>query len=185
MARNITSVAIKLQSSVGNYYTITTTTADDGTAFVQNEFQKIGFHTEDAVATGTPDLTAITKVTIEFALGASFTSAADFLIDQLFTAFPEQMDLVMLTNIKGTDSTGVTDKALLTSAGDIALFSGDYDDYIDLVAQRSALNLWPQLRGDKEQYILMKQDFAENLKGFARRWPRKRKQGVFRHRLKR
>lgn len=179
------SIAIKLQSSTGNYYTITTTTADDGTAFVENEWQKIGFHTEDAVATGTPDLTGITQITFEFDLGAGFVSATDFLIDQLFTAFPEQMDLVMYTNVKGTDSTGATEKTELTSADDILLFSGDYDDFTDLIAQRAAINLWPQLRGDKEQYILLKQDFNDNLKTFGRRWPRKRVQGVFRHSLRR
>lgn len=182
---NIDSIAIKLQSSIGNYYTITTAVADDGTDFVANDWQKIGFHTEDAVATGTPDLNAITQITIEFDLGAGFTSAADFLIDQLFTAYPEQMDLVMYTNIKGTDTTGVTEKAVLTSADDILLFSEDYDEFADLVAQRAAINIWPQLRGDKEQYMMLKQDFNDNLKTFGRKWPRKRIQGTYRHSLRR
>lgn len=181
----IDSVAIKLQSSVGNYYTITTTTADDGTTFTQDEWQKIGFHTEDAVATGTPVLTAITEVTLTFDLGVGFTTAADFKIDQLFTAFPEQMDLVMYTNIKGTAADGTTEKSKLDTATDILGFSGEYDDYDDLVAQRAAINLWMQLRGDKEAYILLKQDFSDSLKSFARRNPRKRIQGTFRHSLKR
>lgn len=181
----IDSITIKLLSSVGNYYTIIATTADDGTDFVADEWQKIGFNTEDAVATGIPDLTAITEITFEFDPGAGFVSAADFLIDQLFTAFPEQMDLVMYTNIKGTDSTGVTDKTELDTPTDLAIFSDDYDDFADLVAQRAAINLYPQLRGDKEAMILLKQDFNDNLKSFGRRWPRKRIQGTFRHSLKR
>lgn len=181
----IDSIAIKLQSSTGNYYTIATTVADDGTAFVENEWQKIGFHTEDAIATGTPNLNAITQISIEFDLGAGFVSAADFLIDQLFTAFPEQMDLVMYTNVKGTSADGLTEKDELTLPDDILIFSGDYDDFTDLIAQRAAINLWPQLRGDKEQYILLKQDFQDNLKTFGRRWPRKRVQGTYRHSLRR
>lgn len=181
---NIDSIALKLQSSVGNYYTITATTADDGTEFAANDWQKIGFHTEDAVATGSPDLTAITQIKFEFDLGAGFTSAADFLIDSLFTAYPEQMDLVMLTNIKGTSS-ALVEKSELTEPDDILLFSGDYDEFADLVAQRAAINLWPQLQGDKEQYILLKQDFMDNLKTFGRKWPRKRVQGTFKHTLRR
>lgn len=179
------SIALQLRSSVGNHYTLTTTTADDGTAFIANEWQKIGFQTEDAVPTGTPDLKSITQVTISFDPNAAMTSAADFLIDQLFTSFPEQMDLVMYTNIKGTDTTGLTEKTELTLPTDILLFSGDYDDFADLVAQRAAINLYPQLRGDKEAFILFKQDFNDNLKTFGRRWPRKRNQGTFRHSLKR
>lgn len=181
----IDSIALRLQSSSGNYYTITTTTADDGTAFAENEWQKIGFHLLDAVATGTPVLTGITEIRLTYDLGSGFTSAADFLIDQLFTAFAEKMDFVMYTNIKGTDSTGVTEKNELTAPEDLFNFTDDYDDYADLIAQRAAINLWPQLRGDKDQFMLLKQEFNENLRTFSRRWPRKRLQGHFRHQLRR
>lgn len=179
---SIDDITLRLTSSVGNYYTMNVTVADDGTAFASNEWQKIGFHTEDAVTTGTPDVNAITEISIEFDTNAALV---DVLIDQLFTAFPERMDLVMLSNIKGTAADGTTEKSVLDSGDDILNFSEDYDDYADLVAQRAAINMWPQLRGDKEQYILLKQDFNDNLKTFARRWPRKRVQGVFRHSLRR
>lgn len=182
---DIDSIALKLQSSSGNYYTITTTVADDGSAFALDEWQKIGFHTDDALATGTPDLTGITQIDIEFDLGAGFVSAADFRIDNLFSAFAEKMDLYHLINTKGTDSTGATAKTELNQPDDILYYSDDYDEYTDLIAQRAALTLWPQLRGDKEQYMLQKREFNENVKTFARAWPRRRVQGSFRHQLRR
>lgn len=182
---DIDSITLRLQSSSGNYYTITVTVADDGTAFAQDEWQKIGFSTVNAIATGTPDTTAITQIDFEFDLGSGFVSAADFRIDQLFTSFPELMDLYMFTDTKGTNNAGDTNKTELTSPDDILYWSGEYEDFTDLVAQRAAINLWPQLRGDKEQYVLLKQDFRDNLKTFARRWPRKRLQSQRRHQLRR
>lgn len=183
--KTIDSIAIKLQSSSGNYYTLTATIADDGTAFAEDVWQKIGFHTINAVQTGTVDLTKITQVSIEFDLGSSFVSAADFRIDKLFAAYPEKMDLVHLINTKGTDATGVTSKSELSVDTDILYYSGDYDEYTDLIAQRAALVLWPQLRGDKEAMLILKQEFNTNLKSFARAFPRKRVQGQYRHNLRR
>ena len=182
---DIDDISLKLQSSSGNYYTITITLADDGTAFIQDDWQKLGFDTQNAVATGTPDLTAITQISIEYTLGASFTSATDFRLDSIFTTYPDKMDLIHLSNIKGYAADGVTEKTTLDTATDILYYSDDYDDFTDLIAQRAAINLWPQLLGDKEAYQLLKNDYKTNLKSFARRWPRKRVQGSFRTSLRR
>jgi len=182
---NIDDVTIKVQSSSGNYYTIVATLNDEGVAFTQDEWQTVAWHADEKITVGTPDLTAITEVSFEFGLGSTFTSATDFRIDNFFSVFAEKMDLVHYTNKKGTDSTGATDKTELTAPDDILYYSGDYDEYTDLIAQQAGIILWPQLRGDKEQYTILKQDFKENLKSFARAWPRKRMMGQFRHSLKR
>lgn len=182
---NIDAVTLRLQSSAGNYHTITVTLADDGTAFAQDEWQKIGFDTQDSVITGTPDNTSITQISIEFELGLGFTSAADFRIDNIFTSYPDKLDLIYLSNVKGTDTTGATEKTTLDNPTDILWYSDDYDDFTDLIAQRAAINLWPHLKGDKEQFMLLKNDYKENLKSFARRYPRKRVAGSFSHYLRR
>ena len=182
---NIDGITLKLQSSSGNYYIITVTVADDGTAFVEDEWQKIGFDTQNAVAVGTPDLSAITELSIAYDLGTGFVSAVDFRIDNIFTTYPDKLDLIHLSNIKGTNAAGTEEKTTLDTATDILYFADDYDDFADLIAQRAAINLWPQLLGDKEQYQLLKNDYKTNLKSFARRWPRKRVQGSFRTSLRR
>jgi len=182
---DIDSIALKLQSSPGNYYTIAITIADDGTAFIQDDWQKLGFDTQNAVAVGTPDLTAITEFSVEYTLGASFTSAADFRLDSIFTTYPDKLDLIHLSNIKGTNAAGTVEKTTLDTSTDILYYSDDYDDFTDLIAQRAAINLWPQLMGDKEAYQLLKNDYKTNLKSFARRWPRKRVMGSFRTSLRR
>lgn len=181
---DIDDVTLKVQSSSGNYYTIVATQNDDGVDFVQDEWQKIAWDTQDKVAVGTPDLTSITTIEVSFGLGSGFTSAVDFRIDNLFSVYAEKMDFVHYTNAKGTDSGG-TAKDPLDAPDDILYYSGDYDEYTTLVAQRAAIYLWPQLRGDKEAYMLLKREHREELKVFARAYPRKRRQGQFRHSLRR
>lgn len=179
---DIDDIAVKLFTDASNYYTITATEADDGTAFAENEWQKIGFAADDAVATGSPDPSQITKIQIEFDLGSGFTSAADFRVDQVFTAYPDKMDFIYYSSIKGTDSTGTTNKTTLTDVTDILSISGQYEDLAEPIAQRAAVLLWPQLKGDKEQYLILKNELKENMKSFARRWPRKRTQNnYYRH----
>lgn len=181
---DIDDVTIKLQSSSGNLYTIVATLNDDGVDFVADEWQKIAWHTDEKVPTGTPDLSAITTVVLEFGLGSTFTSATDFRIDNLFSAYAEKMDLVHYTNTKGTSSAGAT-LTTLSDPDDVLWYSADYDEYTDVIAQQAALILWPHVRGDKEQFMILKQEFRENLKSFARANPRKRVQGQFKHSLKR
>lgn len=181
---DIDDVTIKVQSSSGNYYNIIATQNDDGVDFVQDEWQKIAWDTSDKVAIGSPDLNNITEIAVSFGLGTGFTSAVDFRIDDLFSAYAEKMDFVYYTNAKGTDSSG-TAKDTLDAPDDILYFSGDYDEYTTLIAQRAAIYLWPQLRGSIEHYQLLRQEHRSELKVFARAYPRKRKQGQFRHTLRR
>ena len=181
---DIDDVTIKVQSSTGNYYTIVATENDDGVDFTQDEWQKIAWHTDDKVAVGTPDLTSITEIAISFGLGSSFTSAVDFRVDNLISAYAEQMDLIYFSNAKGTDSSGAA-KTELDAPDDILYYSGDYDEYTVLVSQRAALSLWPQLRGDKEQYMLLRSEHRDEVKSFTKSYPRKRRQGQSRHSLKR
>lgn len=184
-AANVTSMTLRLQSSAGNHYNITTARADDGTAFKQNSWQKIGFATENAITVGSPNIKAINTIAVSFNLGVSFTSGVDFRLDQMFTAYPDKMNLIYLTDIKGYAIDGVTTKRKLDVATDILLFSNDYDDFAELVAERAAINLWTQLRGDKEAYMMMQSSFKNNASTFTRRYPRKRIQGTFRHLLRR
>ena len=183
---NVSTIAVRLYTDNSNYYTITVSVADDGTAFLANSWQKIGFAANNAVIVGSPNPTNITKVAFMFGLGASFTSAADFRIDDVFTMFPDYLDLVFYSSYKGTNAAGTSNKIILDTLADIATFGSSYPDLIDPIAQRSAINLWPQLRGDKDAYALLKADLNENMKGFSKRLPRKRTQNAsFRHILRR
>lgn len=182
---NVTSVSLKVLSSVSDYYVMSATLTDNGIAFPEDEWFRLAFDTTTATKVGDPDTTAITSYQIEFTLPGSFTAATDFGIDTLYTVFPEELRLVYSSNAKGTNQAGTENKQTLTHATDVLAFSDQYDDYADVICQRAAINLWPQLRGDNESYALLVRDFRTNMKSFTKRHPRRRVQGVFRHKLQR
>lgn len=182
---NLLHVALKLYSGVSDYYSITVVADEQGAVFTSDEWQVLNFEMDDSISVGDPDPNAITKVVIEQQYDSALVSAVDVRFDNMYTVFPDEMNLVYLSNIKGTDSTGTVSKDTLDAPSDILSFSDEYDDLSDVIAQRAAINLYPQLRGDKDQYLLLKQDFNENMKSFGKRWPRKRIQNVYQHKLKR
>lgn len=172
---NIDAMALKLYTDDSNYYTITATETDSGEDFTADEWLKIAFAMDDAIATGTPTDTDINKIRIEWDLGAGFTTGVDFRIDTIFTTIPDELELTYYSAYKGTTAAGVALQTL-TSLDDILSISDHGEDLVDVIAQRAAITLWPQLRGDLEAYTLLARDFKENMKSFARRWPRKRVQ---------
>lgn len=182
----IDGITMRLYSSASDYYSITVTTQDDGTAFSQDEWTKIGFAANDAIITGSPEPDSINHIVIEYDLGAAFTSASNFRIDKMYTTFPDYMDLVYYTSIKGTDTTGVTNKTMLTQDSDIINLGDIGEDLVDLLARKAALNVYPQLRGDKEFYSVYTADLKDLIRVYGRIYPRKRTQvATYRHTLKR
>lgn len=182
---NIDDMVLYLKTNDSNYYTITATELDNGDDFTANEWTKVGFNVNDAVAIGIPDINNITEIVIEYDLGAGFTSAVDFRLNYLFAVYPDEMDLLYYTNIKGTDTTGVTNKPILDMATDKVAFGEMFPDYIDLVAMQASIRLYPQLKGDKDFYAALTNDMKEWIKTMTRTYPRKRLQGQYSHYLRR
>lgn len=171
---SIDAVRLRIYVTALKYWTITVTTFDDGTAFSASTWKKVGFALDDAVKTSTPLITdTITKVEIEFDLGASFTTGT-FRVDHLFTTVPDYMDFIYRNNLKGETAAG-TDLATLTSVTDKIGVGEMFPDIIELVAMKAAINLWPALRGDKDFMMMYRGDLKELIKDVGMRFPRKRK----------
>lgn len=171
---NIDDITLKLMTDNSNYYSIIEDDEDNGDAFSENEWVKIGFPLDNAVTVGTPNSNNITKIRVEYDLGSGFTSATDFRIDQMFSVFPDQMDLIYYSSYKGTDTTGATNKVLLDTVTDKLSIGEMFQDYRGIIAKKAAIILWPQLRGDAQTLIIKKQEFEEEMKTLARSFPRKR-----------
>jgi len=183
---NIDDVTLKLKTDNSNYYSITVDTTDEGNDFTENGWIKLGFAANDAVTVGTPDVNNITSIQIDYDLGVGFTSATDFRIDYMFLTYPDQMDLIYYSSDKGTDTTGVTTKQILTTASDIVKIGDFFYDYVDLIARKAALNLYPQLRGDKEWYSTYVADLNDAMKTMSRIFPKKRTMiNTYKHKIKR
>ena len=171
---NFTSVQLVLQSSVGNYYTITVTANADGTAWTANQWNTVAFLLSSAAIAGSPDNSAINYVQIKFIEGTAFTAQTSMRVDNMNIVIPDYLDLIYYSNYKCTDSTGTVDKLNFTSADDIALFGNYAPDLIGPIARRAALELMPQLRQDKEWYREYKIEVNEAIKIWGRTYPRKR-----------
>lgn len=181
----IDDITVRLYEDTSNYYTIVADTDDAGDDFAEDEWIKIGFPMDDAVLTGSPDPTAITRIDIEYDLGSGFTSAADFRLDDIFTSFPDEMDLIYYSQYKGTDTTGVTNKKILTVDTDKLAIGEFFPDIADLIARRAALNLWPGLRGDKDWFATYRDELKDFIGDAGRKFPRKRVSKYLRTRLMR
>lgn len=171
---NLQDIAIKLYTNSTNYYTIVATKADDGTDFILDDFQKISWNVDDAVPTLSPDPNNITKIRIEYDLEADFGVATNFRANLLFDTFPDAMKVGYYSSYKGTDSTGATDKIILDDPADIVAIGNYFPDYISLIAERAAIQMWNQLKGDKDAYSLLVTKFNDDMKTWGRVYPRKR-----------
>ncbi len=180
---NITNIKLVLYVDDSNYWTITETDQDDGTAFTANEWIKIGFPLDNVVETGTPEIDeTVTKMQIVYTTTSGFTGTVR--VDDMFVAIPDSMDLIYYTRYKGTSSGG-TNKIHLTTASDLLRIGDYFDDYIELISQGAALRCLPSLRGDKEFFGVFKADFEDMIRVLGKRFPRKRVQGSFSHHLRR
>jgi len=168
----ISSVTLRLQSSTGNYYTISTTTQDDGTAWSATGFNRLSFNLANAVSTGTPNASAITTAVLSFVHGGSFVTQTNVRINNMYMVQPDLVNLIYYSAYKGTDTTGATDKILLTELTDIVSFGAYAPDLILPIALKASLILWPQLRGDINFLQVYKSDSEDTMKLFSRSYPR-------------
>lgn len=168
------SIGIRLQSSTGNYYDVTTTLDYLGAAWASNGWSKLGFDLSDVVTTGNPVASTITSIIIRLNHAGGFSPVTAMRINRLYVVQPDVMDFVYYSAYKGTDTTGATRKVILTSADDILSFGAFAPDLIYPIALKAALILWPQLRADPTFYPIYQTDFKDTITLYGKRYPRKR-----------
>lgn len=176
-----TNVELRLQSSTGNYYSITTTTQSDGTAWTSGtgNWSLLSWLLSAATQTGTPDASNIKDVYIYFNHSGSFATTTDLRINYFYQITPDYMDAIYYSAFKGTDTTGVTPKIVLDVDSDICYFGSYAPDLIWPIALQGAKILSPQLLADPGFRAIYKEDFEEAIRLFGRTYPRKRGTGQF------
>ena len=174
-----TNVKLRLQSSTGNYYEMTTTTQQDGTAWIDTDWSFLSFSLANATTTGSPDASAINQIELIFTHSGTFAAVTNIRVDYLYMVNPDYMDCVYLTAVKGTDNTGNTDKIFLTVDTDILSFGPYAADLITPIALKAALFLWPQLRGDTNFWQIYKADCEDTINIWGKVYPRDRMTGIF------
>lgn len=171
------SIDLVLGTDASNYYVFSCTNTDNGTPFVADAFNRMHWSFLDNPAiVGSPVDSDINYCRIDTVEGPGFGTAAisGFRIDNMYSIFPDQMTFIYNTKYKGTDSTGTTEKIMLTSPTDIPSFGLYAPDLLDPIALRAAWILEPQLRGDKDFMQMYRAECEAQLRNFGKIYPRKR-----------
>ena len=169
-----TDINIQLQSSTGNYYKIQQTADYLGNAWNSNGWSLLSFPLANTTTVGSPNAASITQISINFDHSGSFQAISNMRIDDLYTVQPDLMDLVFYSAYKGTDTTGLIPKIVLTAPSDILYFGAYAPDLIHPICLKAATILWPQLRADLGFLSVYKQDFTEAMLLYGKSYPKKR-----------
>ncbi len=141
---NITSVTFYWGSSSTKYWSVTSTTQYDGSAFIA-DWNTLKFPWLGSTKTSTPDITAINYIRIDVNYGAGQADATSFKLDTLRLVRPEILTLHYSSWNVGTSSVG-TQLKKFTATTDIPYFSGQYDNYMYPVAHKAGQLAYKSLR---------------------------------------
>lgn len=175
----ISAIELIMNSANGSY-TFSATMQDSGTPFVNSTINAIWNRTQFPWSlvsiTGSPNSQEITSYEVRYIEGAGFGSVAIplFRIDDLYTSFPDNMDLVYYSQYKGTNEDGTIKKIMLDSVTDKPTFMQFFPDFLNLVALRAAYILIPQTSMDVVFLKMYKEDYIEQMKDLGKTYPRKR-----------
>lgn len=178
---SISAINLRLITDALNYYTLSATAFDTGAAFTTglDAFNRVAESFTSPTVVGSPDIKNITSIQIDLVEGSGFGASAipDFRLDNLYTIFPDLMDLIYLTSYKGTDKSG-NQIQFFTETTDIPAFGAFTPDILDIVAYRAAVILVPQLMSNDAFRSMYKTEVMEQLAIIGKSWPRKRTQNL-------
>ena len=167
---DFTSISINWGTGVGDYLKRTVTTQRDGSAFVAG-WNEIDLPWDASVVqVGSPDLTALTYLKLDFDYEAGFVPQINWRVDYLRIGVPDEMRMNYYTTYVGKTAGG-TLITTLTASSDVLLF-GDIDPGLkELVALQAAIILNPQILVEDKSVRQMYSDFTMLYK---RMYPRKK-----------
>ena len=141
---NFTSITLYWGSDTSNYWSATTTTDIDGSAWVDG-WNRVKINWADATKTASPDVTAMTYSQVDFNYGAGQGDDTDFRVDELLVVRPEKLKFHYLSWNVGVDTSG-DDITAFGATTDVPYFSGMYDQYKYTVAHKAAELAFRSLR---------------------------------------
>lgn len=155
---NFSSITAYWGSSTSDYYSATVTTDYTGNAFVAG-WNRIKVNWADTSTTGSPDVTAIDYIRLDFNYGAGQGDDTDFRIDDIRMIRPEYLYLIYQSKHLGESNSG-TKLFAYTATTDVPFYSGLYDYFDNPVAHRAASLLFSEVgltkEADKEMGEYMK-----------------------------
>lgn len=177
---DFTSISIKLGSSAGDYYSISSTTDYLGESLVANAWNKIKFAWSSASTVGTPDITAINyiQITIEFSVDP--TNTADRM-ENIFISENIPLEFEYYTTNMVYDTSGSTKLSAFNDAADTTdypLWSGDWD-YATEPFTNSVLEYIFFMTGEFTERMLVTENILKYVEPLRDRLPSKRRKVEF------
>lgn len=158
---NFSSFTLYWGSDSSNYWSATVTTDINGSAWADG-WNEVKVNWADATMTGTPDVSAIDYIRIDFNYTGSQTDDTDFRLDYLRIAKPEKLTFHYVSWNVGANNSG-TALSAFTATTDVPFFSGQYDQYKYPVSHKAASILLYTLRL-KEEAIIEEGEAVKSLK---------------------
>ena len=159
---NFTSITFRWGSDASNYYYKTVTAQRDGSSFIVGP-NSLEFDWSTATTVGTPDVTDISYIALQFNYSASYTSQVAFRFEEMVTYLPIPYKLTYFTSYLSKTSAGVFQEFLTTTASDELLIPKRFKN---IVVLESLKTLWPMSMGqDATPYLnLVYADFNREKK---------------------
>ena len=174
-SNDFANIQARYGSSPSDYFTITITTDANGDELKENDWNLLSFATKEKVATGNPNQQDINFFEIIYNLNPGYGTVANNRLDYLYTAYPDEMELVFYTNKKGVNANGDPISKITTVSDEIDLD----EDFIEPLAVKAAGYAWPQLKGSAEYWMLYKAEWTDFLKTMGRTRPKIMNQNDF------
>lgn len=131
-----TSVTLYWGTDSTNYWSATSTTDVNGSAFVAG-WNRVAIAWSGSTMTSTPDSSDIGYLRFDINYGASQPDDTDYRIDDLTIVRAEQLTFYYTSWYVGTNNSG-TSLTAYTATTDIPFYSGQYDQYKYAVAHKAA-----------------------------------------------
>jgi len=157
-----TSITVYWGTDSSNYWSATTTTAFNGTAWAVG-WNMLSVDWADATATGTPDEEDIGWLRVDYNYGAGQGDDTDFRLDDWIVVRPEKLNFHYITYKVGVDNADA-DIFKFAATTDVPYFSGMYDNVMYPVAHKAASLIYKNLRLREESA----DEFNEAITGLKR-----------------
>jgi hypothetical protein len=163
------SITLNVGSSLSNYFKIVSTTQYDGSPFSIG-WQLVKFKFSDSIKIGSPNISSINKIWLNFDYSSSYVSTNGVKLDLLKLYIPETLIVNYQTSYIGTDSSN-NDIYSFSSSTDKYYFNNYSAEFEELIALQAAVILSPQILVDMKE---IKQFYNSLFASLSMRYPKVR-----------
>jgi len=164
-ATNITNYKLRLGSDSSNYYEMTATTTNEGTAFVAG-YNLLRFDFSGKSTTGTVDLDACDYAAIYMTKDGAKTSETDYRFDHIIVKLGQINNLIYYSKYLWQTNAGVWIENATTSTDKLNVDTEEYD----LIIEKAVEEVAAGIREYAEDWKIANSNFKEMVREYKRQY---------------